>query len=164
MNARSSDILSFLNAGGGLFAMSESNLGAMLTPSGGHFGFLPFVQSETKNQSGAGHVLTAFGASLGFQLADITGDFTHGMFVDDYGFEVVDFDSSGDIISLAGRGRLGPGGPIPEPSTMLLLPVGAFGLYVFGSKRKGSTRGPTSWPDGGFSRTCATVCLHGETL
>ena len=101
MNARTDDILSFLNAGGGLFAMSESNLGAMLTPNGGHFGFLPFVQSETKNQSGAGHVLTTFGTSLGLQLADITGDFTHGIFLDDYGFDVVDFDSSGDILSLA---------------------------------------------------------------
>ena len=43
LNSRSSDIINFLNAGGGLFAMAESNNGAHLTPGGGHFGFLPLL-------------------------------------------------------------------------------------------------------------------------
>lgn len=37
LNARSSDIVDFINADGGIYAMAESNEGAGLTPSGGFF-------------------------------------------------------------------------------------------------------------------------------
>ena len=46
LNDRKIDIINFLNAGGGLYAMSEGNGGVGLTPGGGHFGFLPFVTSS----------------------------------------------------------------------------------------------------------------------
>lgn len=134
LNLRSNDILRFLNAGGGLYAMSESNFGAMLTPDGGHFGFLPFVQSVPEDQSAAEFELTTFGDSLGLLLTDIRPDFTHSIFLDDFGLDIVDIDSKQRIVSLAGRGRSGPDGPIPEPGTLLLLSAGALGLFVLRNK------------------------------
>jgi len=47
LDARSADIINFLNAGGGIYAMAESGIGggANLTASG-QFGFLPFIVSS----------------------------------------------------------------------------------------------------------------------
>ena len=52
LNARSGDLLNFLNAGGGLYAMAGSDLGAGLTPNGGQFGCLPFIVSEAALKRG----------------------------------------------------------------------------------------------------------------
>ena len=51
LNARSGDIINFLNQGGGLYAMGQSNDGAGLTPDGGHFGFLR-VQYQVSSDRG----------------------------------------------------------------------------------------------------------------
>src|SRR5262249_22203613 len=65
LNARSAAIISYLNQGGGLYAMAESGPPSGLA-STGFFGFLPFVvSSNTLNQSEVGNVVTAFGTSLG---------------------------------------------------------------------------------------------------
>ena len=81
LDSRSNDIISFLNAGGGLYAMAESNNGAGLTPKGGRFGFLPFIVSSTSfDQSESGDTLTPFGTGLGLTTTDINGNFSHNIF------------------------------------------------------------------------------------
>jgi hypothetical protein len=104
LNARRTDIVNFLNAGGGLYAMSESNGGAGLTPSGGHFYFLPFVITSTLfNQVESGITVTPYGASLGLTNADVNGNVSHCIFLGAGPLNVVDVDPAGDILSLAGR-------------------------------------------------------------
>jgi PEP-CTERM motif-containing protein len=126
LDSRSNDIISFLNAGGGLYAMAESNNGAGLTPKGGRFGFLPFIVSSTSfDQSESGDTLTPFGTGLGLTTTDINGNFSHNIFTSTGGLNVVDRDRSGDILSLAGRGQVNPGtGLVPEPGSVLLLGSG----------------------------------------
>ena len=139
LNTHSGDIISFLNTGGGLYAMAEGNGGDGLTPGGGHFGFLPFIVSSTGlNQSEAGTVVTAFGSSLGLTNADVSTNFSHNIFNNDFGLNVVDRDSAGQILTLAGRpANITPGGVVSEPSIVLLFGLGFLMLSVFRNKAFG---------------------------
>lgn len=143
LNARSTDIIDFLNVqNGGLYAMAQSNNGAGLTPGGGHFGFLPFVVSSTGlNQSEAGTTVTAFGAALGLTNADVSANFSHNIFNDTFGLNVVDRDRAGQILTLAGRGIIDPGGgvnPVPLPAAAWLFGSALIGLVGFGRRKKSS--------------------------
>ena len=125
LNARSADIVSFLNAGGGIYVMAESNNGAHLTPGGGRFAFLPFVTTSTPlDQSEVGNTVTAFGTSLGLANSDVNGNASHCVFDGLFGLNLVDFDSLNRKLSLAGR-TLTPdaigGEIIPIKATSLLL-------------------------------------------
>ena len=129
LNARSADIIAFLNAGGGLYAMAESNSGAHLTPAGGQFGFLPFVVSSTAfDQTEIGITVTPFGAGLGLTNSDVNGNASHNIFSGTFGLNVVDIDQFGNTLTLAGRGVVNGGGVgvgvVPEPSTLVLLTTG----------------------------------------
>ena len=138
LNTRSGDIIDFLNRGGGLYAMSESNAGHAgfmlghegLTPKGGHFGFLPFVVTSTATEYLGPTVTTDFGKSLGLEDFEARAD--HNFFNGTFGLSIVDTTEFGEIISLAGRGSVGGGGvtPVPEPSTVVLLVTGLVGLLV----------------------------------
>ena len=102
--ARSADIISFLNAGGGIYVMAESNLGAGLTPNGGHFSFLPFVTTSTPlDQTEIGNTVTPFGTSIGLANSDVNGNASHCVFDGLFGLNLVDIDASKEILSLAGR-------------------------------------------------------------
>jgi len=134
--ARSGDIISFLNSGGGLVALAESNNGAGLTPDGGQFGFLPFVVSSTAfDQTEVGNTVTPFGASLGLTNADVNGNASHNIFVDTFGLEIVDEDDENppNILSLAGRGVVDEGGVKPEPPVVVggeFLPIETTSLLL----------------------------------
>ena len=141
LNSRSADIIDFLNIdNGGLYAMAESNNGSGLTPGGGHFGFLPFVVSTTGlNQSEAGTTVTAFGAALGLTNADVSDNFSHNIFNDDFGLNIVDVDSAGNILSLAGRGVIDPGSglnPVPVPAAVWLFGTALIGFVGMSRRRK----------------------------
>jgi hypothetical protein len=140
LNGHAADILSYLNAGGGLYAEGESNATGLIgsiTP----FGFLPFLVSSTSFQSAeVSNVVTAFGASLGLTNADVNGNFSHNYFASTGGMTAVDL-FNGDpnlVLSLAYRGQLTPGGVVPEPGTIALLAL-ALGMLAFGSRRRSGT-------------------------
>jgi len=131
LTARSADLLNYVDAGGGLVAFAESGppLPGLLTH--GDFGYLPFlVSSAALNQTEVGNTLTPFGLTLGLTDSDINGNASHNIFTATGGLNVVDHDSHGDILSLAAFGNFGTGGVVPEPSTLTLSVIGAFGGMV----------------------------------
>jgi hypothetical protein len=137
LNSQSDSIISFLNAGGGLFAMAESNLCGPpddpthgITPDGGHFGFLPFVSSSTLNfaedDPAFAIELTSYARSLGLTLHDVDGNFSHNVFGGTFGMNVIDSVTVDGVrvpLSLATRGRVTREG-VPEPASALLVAVG----------------------------------------
>jgi hypothetical protein len=133
LNARSSDILSYVNGGGGLFAMAEGGDRAGSPPiyngtTHDRFGFLPFLVADAPlNQGESGNTLTPFGLSLGLVNSDVNGNASHNVFTATGGMNVVDMDPSNEILSLAFRGNIGPNG-VPEPSSITLLLVGGLAL------------------------------------
>jgi hypothetical protein len=133
LNARSADIIAFLNAGGGLYAMAESNGGAGLTPAGGHFGFLPFIVSSTAfDAAETANIVTPFGLALGLVNSDVNGNFSHNYFSGTGGMIPVDLFNGDPArpLSLAFRGPVTPGGVVPEPASLLLMGV-ALGLGAY---------------------------------
>jgi hypothetical protein len=122
LNADSAGIISFLNSGGGLYAMAETTPANNGLSSTGFFGFLPFiVATNPVAEFESGNTLTPFGLSLGLTNSDINGNFSHNVFTPTGGLSIVDTDPSGEILSLAGRGKVTTSGVVPEPSSMLLL-------------------------------------------
>lgn len=135
--ARSSDIASFINGGGGLFASSEcfpcgaNLLGGSTAPN--LFGYLPVA--VTSIGAAGPFNPTAFGTSLGLVFGDLNSP-THNSFGLVGGLNIVDTDSTGNATTLAGIVNVGGGGfqPIPEPGTMLLMGTGLTVLFVFRKK------------------------------
>jgi hypothetical protein len=124
LNARKNSIIDFLNVGGGLYAMAESNNGAGLTPNGGRFGYLPFITSGVSlDQSESGFTVTPFGNSLGLTDSDINGNASHNVFTEFGGLSVVDNDASGRVMSVAGRVLV-----VPEPLSCVALTLGALAV------------------------------------
>jgi hypothetical protein len=128
--ARKDAIKTFVNAGGGMFAMSEcfptsgfcasDNVDAATAL----FGFLPV--SVTSVDTAAPYRVTAFGTSLGLTDADVSDCCTHNSFGEIAGLTIVDTDNNGIPTTLAGNVRIGDGGfdPVPAPATLVLLAIG----------------------------------------
>jgi hypothetical protein len=130
LNNRSADIINFLNHGGGIYAMAESNSEAGLTPNGGQFDFLPIVTpSQQLNQGESGFTVTPFGQSLGLTAGDVNGNASHNIFLDTGGLNIVDLDPAGHIMSLAGRQL------VPEPASILILAGGILASIARRRKR-----------------------------
>ncbi len=113
LNTNQAAIATFLNAGGGLYAMSEGNGGSGLTPGGGHYAFIPtVVSSSAADQSEVGFSVTAFGATLGLTDADVNGNASHVVFTSTAGLSAVDVDAAGRIMTIAGREQVIPVQPV----------------------------------------------------
>jgi hypothetical protein len=125
--ARQSQIINYVNAGGGLVAFAESGPPAPGLLTHNAFGYLPFlVTSAQKNQNEVGNAVTPFGASLGLTNTDVNGNASHNVFTTSAGLNVVDVDSQKQILSLAFYGLISPTGPaVPEPGPLSLSLVGA---------------------------------------
>jgi RHS repeat-associated protein len=115
LNARSAELIDFVNAGGGIVALSEGSASAGTTHN--RFGFLPFiVTAQADDQAESGDTLTAAGLALGLANSDINGNFSHNIFRTSGGLDIIDSDAAGDIMSLATRGRnIGTTGALNQP-------------------------------------------------
>jgi hypothetical protein len=136
LNAQDSTIIAFLNSGGGLYAMAETQPPDGLA-STGLYGFLPFLVSSVVplEQTESGNQLTPFGLSLGLTNSDINGNFSHNVFDGTGGLSIVDTDPAGEMLSLAGRGEISADtGLVPEPRSSGLLIAGL--LFAAGLCRK----------------------------
>ncbi len=133
--ARKTDIATFINAGGGLLALSECSpssgfcLDDTLGPNPDLFGFLPVAVTSVATL--APYSLTSAGAAMfpGLTDADVN-DPTHNSFGAVGGLTVVDTDENGVATTLAGNVQIKDGGFVPEPGTVSLMALSLVGLVA----------------------------------
>ena len=133
LNARSTDIATFVNAGGGLAAFAECGAGfsdcdsSNVVPGTVLYGFVPV--GAVASSTAPPYTLTPYGLSLGLTSADVNDCCTHNSFASAAGLNVVDFDSNGNPTTLAGIVQIRDGGfqGVPEPSTWALMILGFAG-------------------------------------
>jgi hypothetical protein len=131
LDNRTSDILNYVNSGGGLVALAEDGFHQPTTDGSTPqlFGFLPFLVTAAPHEEfESGNTLTAAGLGLGLTNADINSNFSHNDFIATGGMTVVDTDAGGEILSLMSTGPIGTGGVTPEPASLTLLATGVLGL------------------------------------
>ena len=139
LNARSGDVLNYINGGGGVVAFAESGPPNPGLLTHGAFGYLPFlVTSAQKNQDEVGNTVTPFGMTLGLTNADANGNASHNVFTGTGGLNVVDVDKQQQILTLAYYGRIGTTGAVPEPGTLELTGSGLLtgGAFVLRRRRR----------------------------
>jgi hypothetical protein len=134
LNARAGAVLAFINAGGGIVALSEAgNRGNGTGTTHDRFKFLPFIVSEVPlSQSEFGNTVTAAGAAMGLGNSDINGNASHSVFHAATGMDVIDLDAAGRILSQATRGKfIGTDGPCTadHPSVGWNSPLNATAAY-----------------------------------
>jgi len=137
LNGQAVAIVDYLNAGGGLYAESESNATGQIgaTP---RFAFLPFLASSTDfNADEVSNTVTVFGSSLGLVDADVNGNFSHNYFAPTAGMSSVDLynGSASRPLTLAYRGLVDIQGPIPEPQTYALMVLGLLAVGMAHRRR-----------------------------
>ena len=137
LNARSNDVFTYINHGGGLVAFAESGSPGPGLLTHDVFGYLPFlVTSAQKTESEIGNTVTPFGATLGLADSDLNGNASHNVFTSTGGLNVVDYDAHHQILSLAYFGTIGTVGAVPEPGALPTALVGAAGVSLFLRRRR----------------------------
>lgn len=109
--AHKDSITDFVNAGGGVMALSECNTGsAPCLTSGGAFSFLPITIASTGNASPP-YTVSAYGFStFGLLDSDVNSP-SHSHFDDAFGLNVVSSSvPTGQIMTLAGEVHITPQG------------------------------------------------------
>jgi hypothetical protein len=149
LNARSADIATFVNGGGGLFASAQCFptsgfcRASLLDGSTGVlpaitvtdlFGFVPVAVSVIAPS--APFTVTAYGASLGLTDADMV-DPTHNAFLSAAGLNIVDTNAFGNPVTLAGNVLIDDGGfvPLNESGTLALFGLG-LAIISFARRKK----------------------------
>jgi hypothetical protein len=141
LDARTTDILNYVNGGGGLMALAEDGFHTPPTsgPAPALFGFLPFLATSAPlGEFENGDTDTAFGTSLGLTNADINGNFSHNVFTSTGGMSVVDVDATGEILSLATRQTVTTHGVPDSSGTALLLAAGLAAIIAIRGRRVSS--------------------------
>jgi hypothetical protein len=116
--ARKSELVAYINGGGGLVAFAESGNSSFGLTMHDQFGFLPFLAtSAALNQTEIGNTVTAEGAALGLTDADVNGNASHNIFTATGGMDVIDVDATSEILSLATRKAIGNVGVLNPTST-----------------------------------------------
>jgi hypothetical protein len=104
LKQRSGDLIDFVNNGGGLVAFAESGGPRALTTHD-RFSYLPFVVSELpRDQQEVGFKVTPAGAAMGLADSDVNGNYSHNIFSEAGGLNVIDNDAGGNPMALAARG------------------------------------------------------------
>ena len=104
LKQRSGDLIDFVNNGGGLVAFAESG-GPRASTTHDRFTYLPFVVSELpRDQQEAGFKVTPEGAAIGLVDSDVNGNYSHNIFSEAGGLNVIDNDATGNPMALAARG------------------------------------------------------------
>jgi hypothetical protein len=136
--ARSADIATFINAGGGLFASAEcDDCGADLLGSNPSlFGYLPIT--VTSIPTNGPYNVTSYGAStFGLGFNDLNSP-THNSFGLTGGLNIVDTDAQGNATTLAGNVTIGNGtfNPVPEPGSLALTVAALAALGAMSRKQR----------------------------
>lgn len=106
---RQDELIEYVNNGGGLIAFAED--GHHVTKN--RFGFLPFVVSgHSKSQTEVGIQVTEAGLAMGLTNYDVNGSASHCVFLETGGMDIIDFDRSGQILSLATRSPISEDGVV----------------------------------------------------
>ena len=138
--ARSADIASFVNSGGGLAAFAEcfpsSGVcdASNVTASTPLFGFVPVNVSSVPTT--APYHVTLFGAGLGLTDAIVSDCCTHNSFSLTGGLTVVDLDLNNIPTTLAGDVHITDGTFVPVVAEPAALAVLGLGLAAFGFLRR----------------------------
>jgi hypothetical protein len=149
--AHSTAIASFLNAGGGIVAFAGADDLA-------YYSFLPQTASSVGGAPSSGYSQTAAGATPG--IPAVNGDAIHNLFFDpgtsgtSSAYQVAETNSIGNGTILgpdaattlvcngfttSGGVIIGPGGPVPEPSTTALL-GGGLSLLALLTRRRATAK------------------------
>lgn|GEM_PF-1510363 len=117
LNARATELIDYVNTGNrGIVGFNESGNrpggpGIYTGTTHNRYGFLPFLVSGVGfQQPEVGITLTAAGEAIGLTNTDVNGNAAHSVFTATGGMDIIDVDSSGQILSLATRKFITPQG------------------------------------------------------